>query len=77
MNESLYSFEMYDIRLGAELKAIVQVEFLLILSKCNQDPEPAVSETSSDYLMLFDGYTHLFIQVKIVFFLIFKILFPV
>ena len=31
---------MYGVRTGAELKAIVQVEFLLILSKRNQDPEP-------------------------------------
>lgn len=55
---------MYGIGIGIELEATLKVEFLLlILSKCNQDHEP-VSETSSDYLMLFDNCTHLFIQVK-------------
>lgn len=57
-----FSLEMYGIRVGIELKAIVQVEFLLILSKYNRDPEPAVSETSSDYLMLFDSHTHVSVQ---------------
>lgn len=65
MNKSLYLLEMSGIWIGIGFKAIVQVEFLfLILSKCNQDPEPAVSETSSDYLVLFDSHTHLSIQVK-------------
>ena len=64
MNESLDSFEMCDIGIGTELKAILKVEFLLlILSKCSQDHEP-VSEPFSDHLMLFDNCADLFIQVK-------------
>ena len=64
MNESLDSFEMCDIGIGTELKAILKVEFLLlILSKCSQDHEP-VAEPFSDHLMLFDNCADLFIQVK-------------
>lgn len=64
MNESLYSFEMCGIGIGTELKAILKVEFLLlIMSKCSQDHEP-VAEPFSDHLMLFDSCADLFIQVK-------------
>ena len=64
MNESLYSLEMCDTGIGSELKAILKVEFLLlILSKCNQDHEQ-VAEPFSDHLMLFDNCADLFIQVK-------------
>lgn len=45
-----------------ELQVTLQVEFLLLmLSKCNQDPKPAVSETN----VFWESYTFIYSGKKV------------